>query len=53
MLQNEYVFATIGFDSVENEHFEVCPLYVYRSPRLAGKIWRRYWVAGSGDSLAG
>ena len=30
---NEYLLAKIGFDTAENEPFQVCPLSAYRSPR--------------------
>ena len=31
---NAYLLATFGFDTAENEPFQVCPLSAYRSPRL-------------------
>ena len=30
---NAYFLAKFGFDTAENEPFQVCPLSVYRSPR--------------------
>ena len=30
---NEYFLAKFGFDTAENEPFQVCPLSAYRSPR--------------------
>ena len=33
---NEYLLAKIGVDTAENEPLQVCPLSVYRSPRLTG-----------------
>ena len=30
---NEYLLAKFGFDTAENEPFQVCPLSAYRSPR--------------------
>ena len=33
IFSNEYWVAKIGFDTVENEPCEVCPLSVHRSPR--------------------
>ena len=35
MLKNETTLAIGGVDTEENEHCEVCPLSVYRSPRLS------------------
>ena len=32
-LSNEYLLATFGFDTAENEPCKVCPLSAYRSPR--------------------
>ena len=32
-LSNAYFLAKFGFDTVENEPFQVCPLSAYRSPR--------------------
>ena len=32
--KNEPTLAIRGVDTAENEHCEVCPLSVYRSPRL-------------------
>ena len=29
-----YLLAKFGFDTAENEPFQVCPLSAYRSPRL-------------------
>ena len=37
-LSNEYLVAKIGFDTAENELCKVCPLSVYRSPRLG--LWK-------------
>ena len=34
MLKNEPTLAIGGVDTEENEHCKVCPLSVYRSPRL-------------------
>ena len=31
---NEYLLAKFGFDTAENEPCKVCPLAVYRSPKL-------------------
>ena len=33
MLQNEYLLAKFGFDTVENEPCKVCPLSAHGSPR--------------------
>ena len=33
-LSNEYLLAKFGFDTAENEPFQVCPLSAYRSPRF-------------------
>ena len=33
-LSNAYLVVKIGFDTVENESCKVCPLSVYRSPKL-------------------
>ena len=35
-LSNAYLLAKFGFDTAENELFQVCPLSAYRSPRFAG-----------------
>ena len=32
-LSNAYLLAKFGFDTAENEPFQVCPLSAYRSPR--------------------
>ena len=32
-LSDAYLLAKIGFDTAENEPFQVCPLSAYRSPR--------------------
>ena len=37
---NEYLLATFGFDTEENEACKVCPLSAYRSPRC-GTLPRR------------
>ena len=34
-LSNAYLLAKIGVDTAENEPCKVCPLSVYRSPRLS------------------
>ena len=34
-LSNAYFLAKFGFDTAENEPFQVCPLSAYRSPRFA------------------
>ena len=33
-LSNAYFLAKFGFDTAENEPFQVCPLSAYRSPRF-------------------
>ena len=33
-LSNAYLLAKFGFDTAENEPFQVCPLSAYRSPRF-------------------
>ena len=35
-LSNAYFLAKFGFDTAENEPFQVCPLSAYRSPRSMG-----------------
>ena len=34
-LSNAYFLAKFGFDTADNESFQVCPLSAYRSPRFA------------------
>ena len=37
-LSNEYLLAKFGFDTAENEPFQVCPLSAYGSPRYKGGV---------------
>ena len=60
-LSNAYLLAKFGFDTAENEPFQVCPLSAYRSPRFGtlavdfdkGSFeWTHAWKGAGGSSLA-
>ena len=52
-LSNEYLLAKFGFDTAENEPCKVCPLSVYRSPRLGRRKQAQFVGALSPDVKLG
>ena len=48
-LSNAYFLAKFGFDTAENESFQVCPLSAYRSPRLTVHVLRQVTQAIKAD----
>ena len=50
MWKNEPILAIGGVDTEENEHFEVCPLSVYRSPRWVRILSELYSFCANSES---
>ena len=52
-LSNAYLLAKVGFDTAENEPFQVCPLSAYRSPRCKARVWRAERLASKTEQWIG